>query len=239
MHPPHVRAAALALIEQGLNDCEVSRRLGIPRRTILDWRRPTYVPRKPSSPQGDVPSLLASCQADSLHSRGLLRASWPLPRRRLPLRARTGGPAPDYARPQVPGHHSRGAGAGSALHASESRRHRPQGHHGLVRQRVLLLGALAVRSAAARPQEEARATDCPGALAIGPVRTSPVGILAWLYPFRRLVFHQPHRAVRVSELRLLKPVGRHSPSVRPRLRASGRGVSTYWRSPREALGCTH
>ncbi|MGH2993072.1 MAG: helix-turn-helix domain-containing protein [Solirubrobacterales bacterium] len=45
MHPPHVRAEALALVDQGLNDCEISRRLGIPRRTILDWRRPTYVPR--------------------------------------------------------------------------------------------------------------------------------------------------------------------------------------------------
>jgi len=55
MHPPHVRAAALALIEQGLNDCEVSRRLGIPRRTILDWRRPTYVPRKPAVPRETCP----------------------------------------------------------------------------------------------------------------------------------------------------------------------------------------
>ena len=44
MHPLHVRAEALALIEQGLNDCEVSRRIGIPRRTILDWRRPTLHP---------------------------------------------------------------------------------------------------------------------------------------------------------------------------------------------------
>jgi hypothetical protein len=55
MHPPHVRAAALALIEQGLNDCEVSRRLGIPRRTILDWRRPTYVPREPAIPKETCP----------------------------------------------------------------------------------------------------------------------------------------------------------------------------------------
>jgi hypothetical protein len=46
MHPPHIRAEALALVEAGLNDCEISRRLGIPRRTILDWRRPTYVPRR-------------------------------------------------------------------------------------------------------------------------------------------------------------------------------------------------
>jgi Homeodomain-like domain len=45
MHPPHVRAEALALVHQGLNDCEVSRQLGIPRTTVRDWRRPTYVPR--------------------------------------------------------------------------------------------------------------------------------------------------------------------------------------------------
>src|ERR687891_435463 len=45
MHRPEVRAAALDLIAQGLNDCEVSRRLGVPRRTILDWRRPSYVRR--------------------------------------------------------------------------------------------------------------------------------------------------------------------------------------------------
>src|SRR5436190_11966629 len=46
MHPPHIRNEALALVEAGLNDCEISRRLGIPRRTILDWRRPSYVPRR-------------------------------------------------------------------------------------------------------------------------------------------------------------------------------------------------
>jgi len=42
MHPPEVREAALALINAGHNDCEVARMLGIPRRTIADWRRPTY-----------------------------------------------------------------------------------------------------------------------------------------------------------------------------------------------------
>ena len=45
MHPPEIRAEALALVEAGVNDCEISRRLGIPRSTIRDWRRPTYVPR--------------------------------------------------------------------------------------------------------------------------------------------------------------------------------------------------
>jgi hypothetical protein len=55
MHPPHVRAEALALVAQGLNDCEISRRTGIPRRTILDWRRPTYVPREPAIPRNPCP----------------------------------------------------------------------------------------------------------------------------------------------------------------------------------------
>ncbi|MDX6583167.1 MAG: hypothetical protein QOI10_2351 [Solirubrobacterales bacterium] len=46
MHLPALKQAALALIAAGHNDCEVSRRLGIPRRTIMDWRRPTYVSRR-------------------------------------------------------------------------------------------------------------------------------------------------------------------------------------------------
>lgn len=45
MHPPEVKAHALELIEHGINDCEISRRIGVPRGTIRDWRRPTYVPR--------------------------------------------------------------------------------------------------------------------------------------------------------------------------------------------------
>ena len=42
MHPVEVRETALALIEQGVNDCEVSRRIGVPRATVRDWRRPRY-----------------------------------------------------------------------------------------------------------------------------------------------------------------------------------------------------
>lgn len=55
MHPPHVRAKALELVASGLNDCEISRRLGIPRATIRDWRRPTYVPREPAVPRETCP----------------------------------------------------------------------------------------------------------------------------------------------------------------------------------------
>ena len=47
MHPPELKAEALRLVEAGLNDCEISRRMGIPRPTIRDWRRPTYVPKTP------------------------------------------------------------------------------------------------------------------------------------------------------------------------------------------------
>ena len=42
---PELRGAALALVEQGVNDCEIARRLGVPRTTVRDWRRPTYVSR--------------------------------------------------------------------------------------------------------------------------------------------------------------------------------------------------
>jgi len=38
VHAPAVRQAALELIALGLNDCEVGRRLGVPRRTVRDWR---------------------------------------------------------------------------------------------------------------------------------------------------------------------------------------------------------
>jgi hypothetical protein len=55
VHPPEVKARALALIEQGVNDCEISRRIGIPRGTIRDWRRPWYVPRDPTIPRETCP----------------------------------------------------------------------------------------------------------------------------------------------------------------------------------------
>lgn len=46
MHPPEVKRQALDLIAAGHNDCQVARMLGVPRRTVLDWRRPTYVSRR-------------------------------------------------------------------------------------------------------------------------------------------------------------------------------------------------
>ncbi len=45
MHPPAVRAEIKRLIVAGINDCEISRRTGVPRGTVRDIRRPTYVPR--------------------------------------------------------------------------------------------------------------------------------------------------------------------------------------------------
>lgn len=40
VHPPAVRAEVLALVESGVNDCEIARRLGLPRTTVRDIRRP-------------------------------------------------------------------------------------------------------------------------------------------------------------------------------------------------------
>lgn len=42
MHGDVIRLAALELIAAGTNDCEIARRLGIPRTTVRDWRRPRY-----------------------------------------------------------------------------------------------------------------------------------------------------------------------------------------------------
>jgi len=42
VHPAETLAEALELLGSGLNDCEVARRLGIPRSTVRDWRRPSY-----------------------------------------------------------------------------------------------------------------------------------------------------------------------------------------------------
>jgi intein/homing endonuclease len=39
VHAYAIRAEALALIRAGTNDCEVGRRLGLPRTTVRDWRR--------------------------------------------------------------------------------------------------------------------------------------------------------------------------------------------------------
>lgn len=37
---PDERELALSLAQAGLNDCEISRRTGVPRSTVRDWRRP-------------------------------------------------------------------------------------------------------------------------------------------------------------------------------------------------------
>jgi hypothetical protein len=38
MHPPHVRTSILELVDQGLNDCAIARRVAIPRTTVRDFR---------------------------------------------------------------------------------------------------------------------------------------------------------------------------------------------------------
>jgi hypothetical protein len=45
MHPVQLREAALRLVAEGVNDCEIARRLDLPRATVRDWRKPRYVPR--------------------------------------------------------------------------------------------------------------------------------------------------------------------------------------------------
>jgi Homeodomain-like domain-containing protein len=45
VHPASLRDLALVLVAEGINDCEIARRLGVPRTTVRDWRRPRYLPR--------------------------------------------------------------------------------------------------------------------------------------------------------------------------------------------------
>lgn len=84
MHPRHVRKRALGLIEEGSNDCEVSRRLGIPRSTVRDWRDPPYIRKQPAAfchrcwgnskvmrfTSGDYAELLGLYLGDGCISRG-------------------------------------------------------------------------------------------------------------------------------------------------------------------------
>lgn len=48
VHATETRLQALELAAAGVNDCEISRRLGVPRATVRDWRAPRYVPAKRS-----------------------------------------------------------------------------------------------------------------------------------------------------------------------------------------------
>ena len=45
VHAASIRQEAFDLAAQGLNDSEIARRLGVPRATVRDWRRPRYVPQ--------------------------------------------------------------------------------------------------------------------------------------------------------------------------------------------------
>lgn len=47
MRPTETKDAALRLVEAGLKDREIARRLDVPRTTVRDWRKPRYVPKHP------------------------------------------------------------------------------------------------------------------------------------------------------------------------------------------------
>jgi hypothetical protein len=57
VHPRYEVDRALSLVAEGLNDCEVSRRTGISRRTILDWRhgRAPHASRTRAAARGPCP----------------------------------------------------------------------------------------------------------------------------------------------------------------------------------------
>jgi hypothetical protein len=46
VRPLEVRQKALELAAAGINDCDIARRLGVPRTTVRDWRNPRYNPKR-------------------------------------------------------------------------------------------------------------------------------------------------------------------------------------------------
>ena len=217
MHPPEVRAEALALVEAGLNDCEISRRLGIPRR---DHPRlaPSDLRSAAQDPAGDLPALLAGRQADVVHLRGLRRVARPLSGRWLHLETE---PEPsDYESLSMRSTRRSSNGAIRAL----LRRCFPEnpvgqstaptsawsdGRHARDPVGVLArtCGCLFPQHGPGRKHErddrlEAWQYEAPRGRALAvPARVHPVG---------RLRVHQPNTvAVRVPELRLHQPVQGH------------------------------
>ena len=57
MRPVEEVRNVLKLVEEGLNDCEIARTTGIPRRTILGWRHGLL----PRFARADAPSACAEC----------------------------------------------------------------------------------------------------------------------------------------------------------------------------------
>ncbi len=47
MRPIETGSEALRLVAAGVNDCEIARRLGVPRTTVRDWRKPRYIAKRP------------------------------------------------------------------------------------------------------------------------------------------------------------------------------------------------
>ena len=199
MHPPHVREAAMELIRAGINDCEISRRLGIPRATIRDWRRPTYVPRREVAREtcwrcgrASKPTRLSSEDYAELLGfylgDGCISPSARTQRLRIAL---------DAKYPAI-------ISACSSLLGRVFPRIQLD-WSSTWRNHVRRLGVLEsprLRSPTARAWSQASAANRVGALAGAVRRGRPLGLHPILYLDRRLRFRQPNGAIRVSLLRL-------------------------------------
>lgn len=72
VHGPEIRQEALRLVAAGVNDCEIGRRLEVPRSTVRDWRRPRYLARFDRCPRcWDRLRPLSLCDVDYAELLGL------------------------------------------------------------------------------------------------------------------------------------------------------------------------
>jgi Homeodomain-like domain len=220
VHPTAVRQAALQLVAAGLNDCEVARRLGVPRRTVRDWRVPSYVPRerprclrcwRPTSPfsftPDDYAELLGLYLGDG-HITRMARAE----RLRVMLDAKYAqivADAADLLARIAPfnkvGRQFPHQGRMVTLHAYHAHWSclLPQHGPGKKHERPIVLRAVAG----------------------GAGRAGAVGVPPRLHPLGRLRVPEPDGALRLRVVRLLQLVEGHPRSLRGGLRLRRRGLS--------------
>src|SRR4051794_26661726 len=225
MHRPKIRAEALALVERGLNDCEISRRLGVPRRTILDWRRPSYVPR-PTTPMETCPRCWRAAKpmrfapADYSALLGTYLGDGSISSGPRTMRLRI---ALDAKYPRIIEETRALLDRCFPANSVDVIRKNLKGE---VPQRVDLLPTIC--HAPARSGPKAQTKDRSRALASRDHRCATVGVHPSLQPM------STDRSLRVPELPLREHVEGHHRSVRAGLRARG-GLHSSHRGPSRAL----
>ena len=226
MHARPTRSAALRLVAEGHNDAEIDRRLGVPRRTVRDWRCASGTARSGLStllaaharpcrwPPADYAELLGLYLGDG-HITDMPRTQ----RLRIFLDAKY----PASSRPPP-----RSSAAACPPTASALAR---GGDHG---RRLHPPPAPRLPVSAARAGQEARARHGLRAMAACPRRGGAVGVPPRLHPLGRLHVRQPLRPLCLPLVRVPQPLRGIKALFVGDLRSGGRALP-HQRRPRPHL----